>query len=118
MTLQEAIKHAREVSESECEECKKEHEQLAEWLEELERLRSVFGNTYDLDHSVWTAEWIWSSNEFNLPKGSKCGCNSKDATYGHKNNFCPKCGRAMNDVAWEMLERRFKKSKEKREMLE
>lgn len=60
-----------------------------------------------LDRSAWTAEWIWPSNEFNLPKCSKCGCNSKDATYGHKSNFCPKCGRAMNDSAWEMLERRI-----------
>lgn len=60
-----------------------------------------------LDRSAWTAEWIWPSNEFNLPKCSKCGCNSKDSTYGHKNNFCPKCGRAMNDAAWEMLEKRL-----------
>lgn len=30
MTLQEAIKHAKEVSSKECSECKKEHEQLAE----------------------------------------------------------------------------------------
>lgn len=60
-----------------------------------------------LDRSEWTAEWIWPSNEFNLPKCSKCGCNSQDATYGHKNNFCPKCGRAMNADAWEMLEKRL-----------
>lgn len=60
-----------------------------------------------LDRSAWTAEWIWPSNEFNLPKCSKCGCNSKDATYGHKNNFCPKCGRAMNAAAWEMLQKRL-----------
>ena len=42
MTLNEAIKHAREVAESRtdlCEECRAEHEQLAEWLEELVRLR-------------------------------------------------------------------------------
>ena len=35
MTLDEAIQHAREVAESGCSECCKEHEQLAEWLEEL-----------------------------------------------------------------------------------
>ena len=42
MTLEEAIKHAREVAENRtdlCEECRAEHEQLAEWLEELVRLR-------------------------------------------------------------------------------
>ena len=43
MTLEEAIKHAREVAESRtdlCDECRAEHEQLAEWLEELRRLES------------------------------------------------------------------------------
>lgn len=50
MTLQEAIEHAREVSENECEECKREHEQLAEWLEELKLLRRILGNNYDIKH--------------------------------------------------------------------
>lgn len=36
MTIDEAIAHAREVANNEsCEKCAKEHEQLAEWLEEL-----------------------------------------------------------------------------------
>ena len=42
MTLEEAIKHARDTAENRtdlCEECRAEHEQLAEWLEELVRLR-------------------------------------------------------------------------------
>lgn len=42
MTLEEAIKHAREVAESRtdlCDACRAEHRQLAEWLEELVRLR-------------------------------------------------------------------------------
>lgn len=41
MTLEEAINHARKVSESQyaCEECQQEHKQLAEWLEELKELR-------------------------------------------------------------------------------
>lgn len=49
VTLHEAIEHAREVSLRGCTECHKEHGQLADWLEELERLRSVLGDTYDLD---------------------------------------------------------------------
>lgn len=49
MELHEAIEHAREVSLKGCTECHKEHGQLADWLEELERLRSVLGDTYDLD---------------------------------------------------------------------
>ena len=49
MTLQEAIEHAREVGENECEECKQEHEQLAEWLEELKNIKDILGNNYDLN---------------------------------------------------------------------
>ena len=64
--------------------------------------------TFHIDRNEWTAEWIYPENEWNLPRCSKCGCNSKDATYGHKNNFCPKCGRAMTEEAWAELERRLK----------
>ena len=61
-----------------------------------------------IDRSEWTAEWIYDDCEFNLPKCSACGCRSKDAHYGHKNNFCPKCGRAMTEKAWVELERRLR----------
>lgn len=60
-----------------------------------------------IDREAWTAEWIYPGNEWNLPKCSKCGCNSKDAQYGHKNNFCPKCGRAMTPEAWAEVEKRM-----------
>lgn len=49
MTLDEAIEHAREVSSQKCAECKKEHEQLANWLEELRQLKNVIGDTYDIN---------------------------------------------------------------------
>lgn len=49
MTLQEAIEHAKEVSSKECSECKKEHEQLANWLEELKNIKDILGNNYDLN---------------------------------------------------------------------
>lgn len=62
-----------------------------------------------IDRSEWTAEWIYDDCEFNLPKCSACGCRSKDANYGHKNNFCPKCGRAMTEKAWVELERRLQR---------
>lgn len=61
-----------------------------------------------IDLEEWTAEWIYPENEWNLPKCSKCGCNSKDAQYGHKNNFCPKCGRAMTPEAWAEREKRLR----------
>ena len=49
MTLDEAIKHCEEEAEkymeygieTECYQCGKEHEQLAEWLRELKHLREV-----------------------------------------------------------------------------
>lgn len=39
MTLDAAIIHAKELSESQlvCKDCREEHKQLAEWLEELKR---------------------------------------------------------------------------------
>lgn len=42
MTIDEAISHAREVAEreyAECRFCADEHEQLAEWLEELKAIK-------------------------------------------------------------------------------
>lgn len=41
MTIDEAIEHAREASEREdlCDGCREEHQQLAEWLEELKDYR-------------------------------------------------------------------------------
>ena len=56
---------------------------------------------------VWRGEWDYPTCEWNLPKCPKCGCNSKDAMYGHKNNFCPRCGEAMTDEAVDMVVRRL-----------
>ena len=41
MTLDEAIAHAKELSESQsvCEDCREEHKQLATWLEELKQYK-------------------------------------------------------------------------------
>lgn len=49
MELREAINHAREISLKGCTECNKDHGQLADWLEELEKLRGVLGDDYDLE---------------------------------------------------------------------
>ena len=69
MTLDEAILHAREVAERNrkqykscpsdrtdiryqtCEECAEEHEQLAEWLEELKQYREI-GTVEECKNSV------------------------------------------------------------------
>lgn len=58
MTLDEAIKHAKEVAEEHtkynryggfesCDECANEHRQLAEWLKELKQLREQVRGKYD-----------------------------------------------------------------------
>lgn len=43
MAIEEAISHARETSKRDtvCEECRQEHAQLADWLEELKMLRTA-----------------------------------------------------------------------------
>ena len=47
MTIDEAIIHAREVASRKCDDrvhcikCAEEHEQLAEWLEELKQYRAI-----------------------------------------------------------------------------
>lgn len=48
MTLDEAILHARDIAKSGCSECCKEHEQLADWLEELKKLRIVISKATEL----------------------------------------------------------------------
>lgn len=44
MTLDEAIVHAKELSESQsvCVDCREEHKQLAEWLEQLRDYKNIF----------------------------------------------------------------------------
>ena len=50
MTIDEAIAHAREVAsvqKDKCEKCAADHEQLAEWLEELKELRQGKADVID-----------------------------------------------------------------------
>ena len=60
-------------------------------------IAALRGPTREQVEKVWRSEWAYPACEWNLPKCPKCGCNSKDATYGHKNNFCPHCGAKMED---------------------
>ena len=57
MTLEEAIQHCKEVSESiECNECKAEHEQLTVWLEALEGIAHecvIQGDAEVFSNDVW-----------------------------------------------------------------
>ena len=41
MTLDEAIQHAQEIANKGCDQCAKDHQQLAEWLTELKQRREA-----------------------------------------------------------------------------
>ena len=89
MTLDEAILHAREVAERNrkqykncpsdrtdiryqtCEECAEEHEQLAEWLEELKAYRaSVFSG--DMTQKMLKEEYCNAVDDFAEKLNAKC----------------------------------------------
>ena len=50
MTLDAAIIHAKELSESQlvCKDCREEHKQLAEWLEELKQYKNEKRNAQEM----------------------------------------------------------------------
>lgn len=107
--LESILDHTRSMAASpDADEIWKEDSDALEFAITALRSMQEARETFHIDRNEWTAEWIYPENEWNLPRCSKCGCNSKDATYGHKNNFCPKCGRAMTEEAWAELERRLR----------
>lgn len=61
MTLKEAIKHCQDVAAVKCDECGKEHQQLAGWLQKLESYEDV---------TPISAEWL-VENKFSVsrPRG-------------------------------------------------
>lgn len=63
MELQEAINHALEVSEKEeeCDICKSEHKQLADWLVELKDLRNILGDNYNIYELKDLIEVCWEN---------------------------------------------------------
>lgn len=65
MTLNEAIIHAKEVADSKCDECGKEHEQLATWLQKLA--------DYE-DETLITEKWL-QANGFSESGWMKIGDN-------------------------------------------
>ena len=95
MTLDEAILHAREVAERNrkqykncpsdrtdiryqtCEECAEEHEQLAEWLEELKSYRtSVFSG--NMTQIMLKEEYYKAIDDFAEKLNEKCDGMIKD----------------------------------------
>lgn len=58
MTLKEAIKHCQDVAAVKCDECGKEHQQLAGWLQKLESYEDV---------TPISAEWL-IENKFSVSR--------------------------------------------------
>lgn len=103
MTLDEAIKHckekAKELSDKayaewgygmteeqayDCNECAREHEQLARWLEDYKRLLAE------------RQEGEWTHIRCDMYECSKCKhIYTSFATNGCDANFCPNCGAKM-----------------------
>lgn len=83
----------------------KDYKEMAKYLQALQAVLVALRR--ERVEKVWKGEWKYPTCEWNLPKCSNCGCNSKDATYGHKSNFCPRCGAPMTDEAVEMVMERL-----------
>ena len=95
MTLDEAILHAREVAERNrkqykncpsdrtdiryqtCEECAEEHEQLAEWLEELKSYRASVFSGY-MTQKMLKEEYCKAVDDFAEKLNEKCDGMIKD----------------------------------------
>lgn len=77
MTLDEAIKHCKEKADelnkevlnqanlcnaremAECQECAREHEQLAEWLTQLKELKEAYESDYQIQDVIETCVKFW-----------------------------------------------------------
>ena len=103
MTLDEAIKHCEEEAEkymeygieTECYQCGKEHEQLAEWLKELKELRDSVGaiklkamkEALELIRALKASLQVWEENPFKAI-GQTC-IEKEDCTECQWDNICP-----------------------------
>lgn len=111
MTIKEAISHAKEVAERNrnqykncpadrrdiehqtCEACAEQHEQLADWLEELQQYRAIC--TVEecraaLENRRAKKPSIGNDNGRKRKCCSVCGC-----FYSPTSKYCPKCGQAI-----------------------
>ena len=69
MTLEEAIKHAKELANdiNICSDCREEHRQLAEWLIELKRYRKITRWSIKLTIDQY-------NGLFQIAQATKCDC--------------------------------------------
>ena len=109
MTIDEAIRHCGEVAEEHtrynryggfesCDECAKEHRQLANWLKELKQLRK----------QEKTGHWIDYSEE-GFVECPECGIGLQDwhrverdedddiSFHEYEFRYCPNCGAKLDE---------------------
>lgn len=89
MTLDEAILHCQEVTASGCNDCCKEHEQLAAWLAELREFRQ--------SRNGGKGKWFLGMNCGLMQYYcSECGHEAYWKDYGQELfEYCPYCGAEM-----------------------
>lgn len=97
LTLDKAIKHCYEVADKKCDDCGKEHLQLAKWLEELKRLKSA--DVTELKQGMWisltdcaNAGVYCSVCHKKVYKEDYAWCNKRNKL---RSNYCPNCGADM-----------------------
>ena len=61
-----------------------------------------------IDRSEWTAEWKGNYRS-GVSAGTGFVCSFCDMWNDRKSDFCPHCGKAMTEEAWEKLERRLQR---------
>lgn len=111
MTLDEAIAHVKEVFENQyvCEDCREEHKQLAEWLEQLRDYKSIFEEKQKTNYEHYKDEIIENSGYcFALVDGKPCQCSGVS---------CRECGFSTaygcSEKIKEWLNKPYEKSKYK-----
>ena len=104
MTLDEAIVHAKELSENQsvCEDCREEHKQLAEWLEELKEYKSKECEKTCTNESEYdsTEEFRCSNCGFTLVEHKEYTVGEDDGEeyyFNFKPKYCPNCGSKIID---------------------
>ena len=107
MSLDEAISHAREVAETRedlCEECRQEHSQLADWLEELKQYRKQSEGEWIRTNEMTVSDFTL----VNVTGVFRCSCcgelksslaDTSSELFAKLHPYCEKCGAKMKGGA-------------------
>lgn len=111
MTLEEAIKHAKDTAENRddlCMSCRKEHARLAEWLEELKQYRAI-GTLEECRAAVekqkaQTPDFEgdgYSDGQIVYDTWICPGCGEHYEVEYDRYEYCPNCGQKISWEGWE-----------------